>query len=107
MSLFYFIILDLLYMYKASSWCSSWDEDSKPSHSILSLKVFYTSCVYIQHVAVTRMVRSVKNSAVTVATGNRVITWMEVVHLDVRLVRMVQRVNSGVVTVATGIHVMT
>ena len=72
MALFYFIILDFLYMYKASSW-TSWDEDSKPLHTILSLKIFYTSCVYLQHVAVTHMVRSVKNSAVTVATGNRVI----------------------------------
>ena len=107
MALFYFIILDLLYMYKASSWYSSWDEDSKPSHTILSLKIFYTSCVYLQHVAVTYMVRSVKNSVVTVATRNHVITWTEPVHPDVRLVRMVQRVKNHVVTVATGIHVIT
>ena len=73
MVLFYFIILDLLYMYKASSWCSSWEEECKHSHTILSRKISYSSCVYLQHVAVTHMARSVKNSAVTVATGNRVI----------------------------------
>ena len=34
------------------------------------------------------MVRNVINPVVTVATGNRVITWTEVVHLDVTLVFM-------------------
>ena len=53
------------------------------------------------------MVWSVKKCAVTVATGYRVITWTEVVHLDVSLVRTVQRVNSRVVTVATGNRVIT
>ena len=53
------------------------------------------------------MVWSVKNCVVTVATGNLVITWMEVVHLDVLLVRMVLRAKSLVVTVETGNRVMT
>ena len=35
------------------------------------------------------MVWTVENYVVTVATGNRVIMWTEVVHLDVSLVRMV------------------
>ena len=50
-------------------------------------------CLYVvkplQNVAIRRMAWSVKNCAVTVATGNRVITWTEVVRLDVMLVRMV------------------
>ena len=50
-------------------------------------------CLYVvkslQIAAITRMVWSVKNCEVTVATENRVITWMEVVHLDVMLVCMV------------------
>ena len=44
-------------------------------------------CLYVvnslQIAAITRMVWSVKNCAVTVATGNRVITWTEPVHTDV------------------------
>ena len=44
-------------------------------------------CLYspdaLQNAAITRMVWSVKKFVVTVATGNRVITWMEPVHTDV------------------------
>ena len=53
------------------------------------------------------MVWSVNSRVVTVATGNRVITWMEVVHLDVSVVGRVKLVKNHVVTVATWIHVMT
>ena len=46
-------------------------------------------CLYVvkplQNAAITRMVWSVKNCAVTVATENRVITWTEVVGMDVTL----------------------
>ena len=44
-------------------------------------------CLYshdsLQNAAITRMVWSVKKCVVTVATGNRVITWTEPVHTDV------------------------
>ena len=44
-------------------------------------------CLYsldpLQNAAITRMVWSVKKCVVTVATGNRVITWTETVHTDV------------------------
>ena len=61
----------------------------------------------LQNVATIRMVWNVKIPAVTVEMGNSAIIWMEVVHLDVRLVRMESRVKGLVVTVATGIRAMT
>ena len=44
---------------------------------------FLYSVESLQNAAITRMVWSVKNCVVTVATGNRVITWTEPVHTDV------------------------
>ena len=38
---FFHIIVSIhVLLYKASSWCSSWDENNKPWHSILILKIF-------------------------------------------------------------------
>ena len=55
----------------------------------LDLFSLYDSFVYIvepsQNAAITRTVLSVKNNAVTVATGNHVITWTEPVQTDVTL----------------------
>ena len=51
----------------------------------VSCKDFF--CLYsadsLQNASRTRMVWSVKKHVVTVATGNRVITWTEPVHTDV------------------------
>ena len=47
-----------------------------------------TGVLYLKNVAITRMVWSVDRHVVTVATGSSVITWTEVVHLDVTLVFM-------------------
>ena len=47
-----------------------------------------TCIVFLKNVAITRMVWSVDSHVVTVATGNRVITWTEVVSSDVKLVFM-------------------
>ena len=44
---------------------------------------FVYSVESLQNAAIKRMVWSVKNCVVTVATGNRVITWTEGVHTDV------------------------
>ena len=50
----------------------------------LVAKIFYVYILPIlQNAAITRMVWSVKKRVVTVATGNRVITWTEPVHKDV------------------------
>ena len=59
--------------------------------SLLSILDLFSSynvfCLYVvkpfQNVPITRMVWSVKNCVVTVATGNHVITWTEAVHTDV------------------------
>lgn len=48
------------------------------------------------------MVRDVKSNVETAKTWNRVIVWMEVVHLDVNLGCMVRSVNNRAGTVATG-----
>ena len=52
------------------------------------------------------MVRSVKSRAETAKKWNRVITWMEIVCLDVNLGCMVWSVINRAATVATGICVM-
>ena len=41
--------------------------------------------VFLQHVTIRRMAWTVENHVVTVATGNHVITWTEVVHSDVTM----------------------
>ena len=41
--------------------------------------------VFLQNVTIRRMVWTVENRVVTVATGNHVITWTEIVNLDVMM----------------------
>ena len=56
------------------------------SYHVFSNEMF---CLYVvkplQNAAIACMVWIVKNCVVTVATGNRVITWTEPVHTDVTL----------------------
>ena len=47
-----------------------------------------TGVLYLKNVTITRMVWSVDSHVVTVATGNRVMTWTEVVCSDVTMVFM-------------------
>ena len=52
------------------------------------------------------MVRNVKSCVENAKTWERVITWTELVHLDVNLGFMEGSVNNRAATVATGICVM-